>query len=64
MRGQEGAAGVAAVHRTDYFAGGAAVRDVVRILRRRFPNVHLTLYPVRVQGEGAATEIVQSAANF
>ena len=33
---------------------GAAVRDVVRILRRRFHNVHLTLYPVRVQGEGAA----------
>src|SRR6478736_4577044 len=29
---------------------GAAVRDVVRILRRRFPNVHLTLLPVRVQG--------------
>jgi exodeoxyribonuclease VII large subunit len=33
---------------------GAAVRDVVRILTRRFPNVHLTLYPVRVQGEGSA----------
>ncbi len=29
---------------------GAAVRDVVRILRRRFPNVHLTVYPVRVRG--------------
>src|SRR6266446_4240636 len=27
---------------------GAAVRDVVRILTRRFPNVHLTVYPVRV----------------
>ena len=38
---------------------GAAVRDVVRILRRRFPNVHLTVYPVRVQGEGAAGEIVK-----
>ena len=32
---------------------GAAVRDVVRILRRRFPNVHLTLFPVRVQGDGS-----------
>src|SRR5207253_855854 len=30
---------------------GAAVRDVVRILRRRFPNVCLALFPVRVQGE-------------
>jgi exodeoxyribonuclease VII large subunit len=43
---------------------GAAVRDVVRILTRRFPNVHLTLYPVRVQGEEAAGEIVQALAYF
>jgi exodeoxyribonuclease VII large subunit len=39
---------------------GAAVRDVVRILTRRFPNVHLTVYPVRVQGEEAAGEIVKA----
>src|SRR6516164_579200 len=43
---------------------GAAVRDVVRILRRRFPNVHLSLFPVHVQGEGAAEEIVQALAHF
>jgi exodeoxyribonuclease VII large subunit len=43
---------------------GAAVRDVVRILRRRFPNVHLILYPVRVQGEGAAEEIVEGIKFF
>ncbi len=43
---------------------GAAVRDVVRILRRRFHNVHLTLYPVRVQGEGAAGEIVKALQYF
>src|SRR3984893_14090407 len=43
---------------------GAAVRDVVRILRRRFPNVHLTLYPVRVQGDGAALEIVRALQFF
>lgn len=43
---------------------GAAVRDVVRILRRRFPNVHLTVYPVRVQGEGAALEIVKALKFF
>ena len=43
---------------------GAAVRDVVRILRRRFHNVHLTLYPVRVQGDGAATEIVRALQFF
>jgi len=43
---------------------GAAVRDVVRILRRRFPNVYLTVYPVRVQGEGAAGEIVKALRFF
>jgi exodeoxyribonuclease VII large subunit len=43
---------------------GAAVRDVVRILRRRFPNVHLTVYPVRVQGEGSAGEIVKALKFF
>src|SRR5260370_31443184 len=42
----------------------AALRDVVRILRPRFPNVHLTLYPVRVQGEGAAEEIVKALKFF
>jgi exodeoxyribonuclease VII large subunit len=43
---------------------GAAVRDVLRILTRRFPNVHLTVYPVRVQGEEAAGEIVKALKFF
>lgn len=43
---------------------GAAVRDVVRILRRRFPGVHLILFPVRVQGEGAAAEIARAVRYF
>ena len=43
---------------------GAAVRDVVRILRRRFPNLHLIVYPVRVQGDGAAEEIVAAIKYF
>jgi len=43
---------------------GAAVRDVVRILRRRFPNVQLMLVPVRVQGEGAAGEIARAVRFF
>ena len=45
-------------------SSGAAVRDVVRILTRRFPNVHLTLYPVRVQGPGAALEIIEALRYF
>lgn len=43
---------------------GAAVRDVVHILQRRFPNLRILLYPVRVQGEGAAGEIVQAIRYF
>jgi exodeoxyribonuclease VII large subunit len=36
---------------------GAAIRDIVHVLTRRFPNTGILLYPVRVQGEGAAQEI-------
>jgi exodeoxyribonuclease VII large subunit len=43
---------------------GAAVRDILRILRRRFPNLHLLLFPVRVQGEGAAEEIAAGLRYF
>jgi exodeoxyribonuclease VII large subunit len=43
---------------------GAAVRDVVRILTRRFPNVHLTVYPVSVQGAGSAEEIAKALKFF
>jgi exodeoxyribonuclease VII large subunit len=43
---------------------GAALSDVLRILRRRFPNVNILIYPVRVQGEGAAAEIAAAIAHF
>jgi len=36
---------------------GAAVRDMLKVIFTRFPRVRLTIYPVRVQGEGAAEEI-------
>lgn len=38
-------------------ATGAAIRDILKVLTRRFPNLHVLLVPVRVQGEGAAQEI-------
>ena len=41
---------------------GAAVRDMVSVIQRRFPAVHLLLLPVRVQGEGAAAEIAAALA--
>ena len=43
---------------------GAAIRDILRVLRRRFPNLHVLLYPVKVQGEGAAEEIVRAIRHF
>jgi exodeoxyribonuclease VII large subunit len=38
---------------------GAAIRDILNVLERRFAGLALTIYPVRVQGEGAAAEIAQ-----
>ncbi|MGH9698636.1 MAG: exodeoxyribonuclease VII large subunit [Candidatus Acidiferrales bacterium] len=43
---------------------GAAVRDILRVLKRRFPNAHLIIYPVKVQGEAAAAEIVAALGYF
>jgi exodeoxyribonuclease VII large subunit len=43
---------------------GAAVRDIIRILRRRFPNLCLIVFPVRVQGDGAAAEIAAALKYF
>jgi len=39
---------------------GAAIRDMVNIIGRRFPPVELVIAPVRVQGYGAAQEIAQA----
>jgi exodeoxyribonuclease VII large subunit len=36
---------------------GAAIRDMLNVIGRRFANVHVLIYPVRVQGEEAAGEI-------
>lgn len=38
-------------------ATGAAIRDILNVVSRRFPNLHLLLAPVKVQGEAAAGEI-------
>ena len=37
---------------------GAAIRDILNVINRRFANVHILIYPARVQGEEAAPEIV------
>ncbi len=41
---------------------GAAVRDIINVLTRRFPNVEILLKPVKVQGEGSAVEIAEGIA--
>lgn len=38
---------------------GAAIRDIIKVLRRRYPNAHLVIRPSRVQGEGAATDVAK-----
>lgn len=38
---------------------GAAIRDVIKILGRRYPNAHLVIRPTRVQGEGAAEDVAR-----
>ena len=43
---------------------GAVIRDILRVLRRRFRNMSVLLYPVKVQGEGAAEEIVEGVTFF
>jgi len=43
-------------------ASGAALRDVVHVMRRRSRGVSLLLYPVPVQGAGAALEIAAMLA--
>ena len=43
---------------------GAAVRDMIKIIHKRFPGVGIIVNPVRVQGEGAAEEIAQAIQEF
>jgi len=39
---------------------GAAIRDFLKVIRRRFANLDITVVPVRVQGEEASPEIVKA----
>lgn len=39
---------------------GAAVHDFIQIAQKRFPQIGISIYPVAVQGEGAAAEISQA----
>jgi exodeoxyribonuclease VII large subunit len=43
---------------------GAAVRDVIHVLSRRWPGIHIRVWPVKVQGPGAAAEIADAIKGF
>lgn len=41
---------------------GAAIRDILTVLKRRYPNARVVIRPARVQGEGAAADIARGLA--
>ena len=43
---------------------GAAIRDIIHVLTRRFPGIQIRLYPALVQGEGSAEQVVEGIAYF
>jgi exodeoxyribonuclease VII large subunit len=45
-------------------ATGAALQDILNVLRRRFPGVTVILAAARVQGAGAAEEIARALGNL
>ncbi len=43
---------------------GAAIRDIIHILSRRFPGLHIRLFPALVQGEGSVEEVCRGIEYF
>jgi exodeoxyribonuclease VII large subunit len=43
---------------------GAAIADMIHVLTRRFPGLHIRLYPALVQGEGSVEEVCRGIAYF
>src|SRR5438067_6120041 len=39
---------------------GAAIRDIIKVLRRRYANAHLVICPARVQGQDAAPDVARA----
>ena len=39
---------------------GAVIRDIVSVLKRRFPSVNVIIYPILVQGNEAGAQIIAS----
>src|SRR5580765_7349413 len=43
---------------------GAAIRDIINVLGRRYPNAHIVIRPTRVQGEGAGADIARALSDI
>ncbi len=43
---------------------GAVIRDLIEVLSRRFPGVHIRLFPAQVQGIGSVEEVCRGLAYF
>jgi exodeoxyribonuclease VII large subunit len=43
---------------------GAAIKDILKVLDRRFKDVNIIINPVRVQGDGAKEDIAQAIQDF
>ena len=41
---------------------GAAIRDILAVLKRRWPTLHIIIAPVQVQGDGAGRQIAEALA--
>ena len=45
-------------------AVGAVIRDILQVLERRFPGLHLRLFPAQVQGEGSIEQVCSGLNYF
>ncbi|GAA0708145.1 exodeoxyribonuclease VII large subunit [Paraclostridium ghonii] len=43
---------------------GAVIRDIINVIKRRYPKVNIKLYPVSVQGKNSSTEICEGIKFF
>lgn len=43
---------------------GAVIQDILHVLQRRFPGLHIRLYPAQVQGDGSVEAVCRGLAHF
>ena len=43
---------------------GAVIQDMLHILSRRFPGLHIRIYPAQVQGEGSVEQVCRGLRYF